>query len=166
MILETLRILADALGPSGSVPLGTHLAAIPIDAGDTVPTTPIVVDATRNLDVAVGRLPATLPALALSFDELTDLDPFSVQGIRDGHVAVLFKYGDREVNAEVAMQDALYVFRALERALDRLPLPVVRNEISMFTCVERRYVSLGAALNDQWVSAGMRAVFQVRDLAP
>ena len=166
MILETLRILKDALDTGGSTPLATQLAAITLDNGDAVPATPTIVDATRSHDVAVGRAPATLPALTIAFDEALDLDPRSAQGIRDAEVAVLFRLVAREADGAAAMTDALYTLRALERCLDRLPYPITRNSITVFTCTDRRFLSLMKPIEDQWMVAGVRAVFQVRDLAP
>jgi len=166
MILEVLRILKDALSSGGSTPLATQLSAIPRDGGDSVPTTPTIVDASRSFDAAVGRAPSTLPALTIAFDETVDMDPRSAQGIRDAEVAVLFRYIDKDSNAANGTRDALYTMRALERCLDRLPFPITRNSIQMYTCMDRRYVSLKTVIEDQWCVVGVRAVFSVRDLAP
>lgn len=166
MILEVLRILKDALDTGGSTPLATELAALDLDGSDAVPATPTIVDATRSHDVAVGRAPSTLPALTIAFDEMVDLDPRSSQGTRDGEVAVLFRFVDREPNGASAVRDALYTLRALERCLDRLPFPITRNQIAMYSCTERRYLSLMKPIEDQWLVAGLRVVFQCRDNAP
>lgn len=165
MILETLRELADALSdPTTGV--AAQLLVLPIDAGDARPSAPTVADETRHFNVAVGRAPATLPALTLAFDEVVDMDPRTAQSTKDAAVALFIRYVTREKDAETAVQDALYTMRAAERVLDRLPLPLLRNGIAVFSCIERRYVPAMQPLEDQWVVSGIRVVMQVRDETP
>lgn len=167
MILETLRSLADALSPGGSTPLGTQLAAVPRDAGDPLPSTPTVLDGSRSFDAAIGKAPDNaLPALTICFDEVADMDNMTVQQTKDAGVAVLFRYVDRDSNAATAVRDALYVMRALERCLDRLPYPIARNGIQLYTCSDRRYLALPKMVEDQWQIIGLRCVFDTRDTTP
>lgn len=166
MILEVLRILKDVLSSGGSTPLATQLSAIPRDGGDSVPTAPTIVDASRSFDAAVGRAPSTLPALTIAFDESVDMSPLSTQGIRDASVAVLFRYIDKDANSASAARDALYTMRALLRCINRLPFPITRNQIAIYTCDDLRFLSLKTVIEDQWCVVGVRAVFSVRDTAP
>ncbi len=167
MILETLRELADALAADGGSPLVTQLAAVPRDGGDPLPTTPTILDGSRSFDAAIGKAPDNaLPALTICFDEVADMDPLTVQQTKDASVAVLFRYIDRDANAATAVRDALYTMRALERALDRLPFPLTRNGIAVYTCSDRRYLPLPKMVEDQWQIIGLRCVFDTRDTTP
>jgi len=164
MILETLRILKDALSSGGSAPLATHIAAVPRDGGDAAPTTPTVVDETRSAAAALGRSPnATGPALLVSFQSATDDDPKTMQRTGDVTVAVIFRYVDKDATAERAAQDALYVMRALRRALKNIPMPVTRNQVAMYSLQTADYVAIDQKTDDKSTVVGVRATFVVRD---
>lgn len=165
MMLETIRIVADHLGGSGATGVSTLLAAVPRDSGDSAPTAPSVLDETRSLTVAIGRAPSSLPALTVALDEVVDMDPRTAQGTRDCEVALVIRYVTRGAS-DTATRDAYYTLRAVERSLDRMTLPSTRNEISVYSITDRRYLPPMQPLEDQWVVGGLRVVFQVRDNEP
>lgn len=165
MMLETVRIVADHLASAGATGVSAQLAGVPRDAGDSAPTAPGVVDETRSLDVAIGRAPTTLPALTVALDDVVDMDPRTSQGTRDAEVALVIRYVCRGP-AQSATRDSYYTLRAVERSLDRLALPSTRNDVTVFSCTDRRYVPPLQPLEDLWVVGGVRVTYQVRDNAP
>jgi hypothetical protein len=162
MILETIRALADHL-TDPTVGLGAKLATTPRDGSDPLPATPTIEDETRSFAAALGRPPATLPALTLHYDSVLDLDPRSSQQTRDGQVAVVCRYVVREANLATGTRDAFYVTRALERSLDVLPLPIARNGIELYSVTERQYGGAMQQVGDAWVILSLRVVLQVRE---
>lgn len=164
MMLETVRIVADHLASGGADGVATLLAAVPRDSGDAAPTAPTVLDETRSLAVAIGRV-TTLPALTVALDEVTDMDPYTAQGTRDAQVALVVRYVVRDAT-DVATRGAYYTLRAVSQSLDRLTLPSTRNDISVYSITDLRFLPPMQPLEDQWVVGGLRVVFQVRDNAP
>lgn len=162
MILETIRALADHLDDD-TVGVGAKLATTPRDGSDPLPATPTILDETRSFAVALGRPPASLPALTLHLDSVIDLDPRSAQQTRDGQVAVLCRYVCREADVANGTRDAYYVMRALERSLDVLPFPIARNGIECYSVTERQYGGAMQQVGDAWVILSLRVVVQVRE---
>lgn len=164
MILETLRITADALNAGGATPLSTALAAVPRDVGDPLPATPPVHDPTRDSLVAVGRPPAALPAIAVTLDAIDGIKGDSTQQYPDPQIALLFRYYDRDTNAAAAFRDACYIMRALEHCLVALfGQNRVRNGVAVFANEDRQYVGNFAPVEGQWCALAMRVVVSVRD---
>lgn len=165
MILETIRIVRAHLAAVGSTGLAQQIAATPRDAGDPAPSTPTILDETTSLAVAIGRVPETsLPALTIALDDVVDLDPRSSQKTRDGEVALLFRYIVRGPT-DTATRDWYYLCRALERSLDRIAMPSVRNGVELYSITDLRIVPPMQPLEDQWMVGGLRVVFQVRGSA-
>jgi len=165
MMLETIRIVTDHLASAGATGVSTLLAAVPLDGTDTAPSAPTVLDETRSLAVAIGRVPSTLPALTVALDEVVDMDPRTAQGTRDCEVALVLRYVVRGAT-DTATRGAYYTLRAVERSLDRLVLPSTRGDVTVYSITDRRYLPPMQPLEDQWVVGGLRVVFQVRDNAP
>lgn len=164
MILETLRITADALNAGGVTPLSTYLAAVTRDVGDPLPATPVVYDPTRDSSVAVGRPPATLPALAVTLDSIDGIKGDSTRQYPDPQVALLFKYYDKDTNAATAFRDACYVMRALEHALVALyGTSRTRNGIVVFVNEDRQYVGNFTPVENQWCALALRVVLSIND---
>lgn len=161
MLLETLRILADHLADP-TVGLGATLATTPRDGSDPLPATPAILEETSDLNVALGRPPASLPALTLTIDGVEDLDPRVAQQTRDASVAVLVRLWYRESETDAALRDAYYTLRALERSVDLVP-ETTRNGVTLYVCTERAYVPKFAVLEDALVLSASRSVWQVRE---
>lgn len=162
MILEVLRVVADHLAdPVHGV--AAQLATIPRDAGDAVPTAPTIADESRSLAVALGRPPATLPAITVMQDGLVDLDPRQAQRSRDGQVAIVLRYCVKEGARDDAATDALLVMRACELALDALPLPRTRQRVEVYAVTDLQIGAGARELGTAWALRSLRAVFQARD---
>lgn len=162
MILETVRAVTDHLNDA-SRGLGACLATTPRDGSDALPATPAIEDETRSFAVAVGRPPATLPAITVHYDGVVDLDPRSAQRTRDGQVAIVCRYCVREADLAAGTRNAFYVMRALERSLDAMPFPISRNGIELYSVTERQYGGSMQQLGDAWVILSLRLVVQVRE---
>lgn len=162
MHLETIRSLTAHLqDPTRG--LGAQLAALPLESGDTRPTTPTIADEASSFAVAIGRPPATLPTLTVELERVTGLDPERVQPIRDGQVTLLLRYCDRETAADAALRDAHIVMRALHRSLDAIPWPLVRNAVECYAITGREVGAVMQPLGDAWALVALRVTLNVRD---
>jgi hypothetical protein len=165
VILDTIRIVTDFLASAGATGLGQTLAAVDRDGSDALPATPTVLDETRSLAVALGRVPETqLPALTVSLDDVADLDPRSSQLRRDAEIALHLRYVVRKTATQTAVQEWYYVCDAIARCLDAMARAGARtrNKTSVYSITDCRILPPMDPLEDQWVIGGLRVVLQVR----
>jgi hypothetical protein len=165
MILDTIRLVTDVLASPGADGLAQAIAAVARDGSDPLPATPTVLDETRSLAVALGRVPeAQLPALTVALDDVIDLDPRAAQLRRDAEVALHLRYVVRASGAAVGTRDWYYVCDAIVRCLDAMlrTSARTRNKTTVFSVTDCRILPPMDPLEDQWVIGGLRVVLQVR----
>lgn len=172
MLLETSRILADWLD-DGTYGVNAKLPAVTLDGTDSVPANVTVVDETRDDDVALGRLPGTLPCVAVSVQEVEYADPLQphVTGQVSGKVTVLIRYGQRVVDSGTGLSDASYTLRAVMMSLRELhtneqAAARTRGDVVLISCDDVRQVPLTQEVGDAWVTGAVRATYTMYDLAP
>lgn len=119
MFVDPVRMVADWLAsPTSGV--NAMLAALDLDGADPVPPTVTVYDATNNLEVAFGRIPATRPCVTVSMYRVSDIDPRPVQGdARDFKPELLVRFGDTDDQTEIGVRNRSYTLRAILQSLDR-----------------------------------------------
>lgn len=126
MILEPIRVVADWLtsGDTGAASVATLLPLVPRDGGDPAPPALAGVDdETRVAWVARGRLPKpapTMPRLAVSLVQASELDSEMLGTYRRGEVTVAVRYFGAKSDAVSGTRDAHYTLRAVRRSLRRL----------------------------------------------
>ena len=171
MILETVRMVADALAHSG-YGVNVQLATLSLDGGDPVPSPiAVIADETRSPDVAVGRYPTTTPCLTVTLEGNVSLDGEVISDNRDADVTILIRYVTRDVDAASGNADVLYTLRAVQKtirafnsntnAIDR-----VRNAIQILECLSMEHASLFDSIDDVVCTGGVRVTFKVRDTNP
>lgn len=175
MILETLRLLTDALN-DGTTGVNIYLATIPTSGGDAVPTPlALIVDRTRHFSAAIGRLPdeaASYPCLLISQPGGgNEIDPHVHAGpIRDGHVQVVIRYGALESAAAKAVRDGYYTLRALEKSitswLNGPEAARTSNSVVVYKCDQTSVYDVWEPVDDKVVAGAMALTFTVRDMAP
>ena len=161
----------DALGASQSV--GTHLAAMGYDGSDVAPTTPTVVDETRNGNAARGDYPATLPALVVSVPEMKmEAGPFT-SAEQHGTAQVLVRYIAENTTSENAVRDGCYILRAVRRSLYRLHGPGEatngrkRNNLAILPSASEpmQLLKSAAMREDADILMGVLVTYDVMELA-
>ena len=172
MLLETNRILADWLADVTNG-VNAKLPDVPLDGADLVPANVTVVDETRNDDVALGRLPDTLPCVAVSVQEIEYADPVQphVTNEVSARVTVLVRYGQRTVDGSTGLSEASYTLRAVLMSLRELhtneqAAARARGSVHLISCEDLRQVPLTQEIDDAWVTGAVRATYTIYDLAP
>jgi hypothetical protein len=171
VLLETDRILADWL--AGAAGVNAKLPLVPRDGGDPVPANVTVADETRHDDVALGRLPAALPCVAVSVQDIEYQDPVQphVTDQVTARVTVLIRYGQRGVDSDRGLADASYTLRAVLMSLRELhtneqAAARTRGSVQLISCDDLRQVPLTQEVEDAWVTGAIRATYTMYDLAP
>lgn len=172
MLLECNRILADWLA-HGTFGVNAKIPGVPRDGADTVPPNVTVVDETRNDSVAMGRLPSTLPCVAVSVQEIEHSDPVQPHVTNEvaAKVTVLIRYGQRIVDEDKGLTDASYTLRAVLRSLRELhtneqAAARARGSVHLISCDDLRQVPLTQEVDDAWVTGAIRATYTMYDIAP
>lgn len=112
MIGDVVRLIAAWLGDA-TYGVGAQLALVPRDGGDSLPTTPTIIEETTDARLGRGRLPETgFPYLAVTAEPVTaiDQDVNTDDGYFRGSVRI--DYVEKDVDADTAKQDGNYVLRA------------------------------------------------------
>ncbi|MFN2327032.1 MAG: hypothetical protein ABR551_14300 [Gemmatimonadales bacterium] len=172
MLLECNRILADWLA-SVTTGVNVKIPLVPLDGADTAPANVTVVDETRNDDVALGRLPDTLPCVAVSVQEIEYQDPVQphVTDQVTARVTVLIRYGQRVIDGSTGLTDASYTLRAVLMSLRELhtneqAAARARGSVHLISCDDLRQVPLTQEVEDAWVTGALRATYTMYDLIP
>lgn len=180
-MVEAVRMVADWLAgvtldaQGASQAVTVQLAAMSYDGSDTNPgLAGGVVDETRNGDAARNDIPATLPALVVSVEELEVDTATMVSTEQRGTVRVLVRYAADNVVSASAARDSYYVMRAVRRSLQRLNLPGEANNgrkrngvaILPHRSESMRLVKVAAQPEDGGVTAAWMIPFEIWDLAP
>lgn len=169
MILEALRLVTDRL-TDATYGVNAMLASTPIDSGDSTPASLAsgsIVDATRDGNVARGRLPATLPGIAVTVKEASDLENHMTPGDAEGTITVILRFGVDKNQTEQGMRDASYYLRTALRVLrawhNADPTVRTRNTVYLQSCEQLQMVPLWDDLNDSIVTGAIVATYHVRD---
>lgn len=171
MILEVIRMVADALGHD-EYGVNAKIAALPVDEGDSAPSTVVTIaDETRNGDVARGRFPSGRPCLTVMLHQSVELDPEKQQGIRDGEVDVVIRMVVEDVESENGNRDTYYVLRAVKQTIaafmdnanvaDRS-----RNDIQIKQVLGMQAVTQFQRVEDGIITAAIVLKLAVRDIQP
>jgi hypothetical protein len=151
-----------------------HLAAMGYDGSDTNPgLAGGIVDETRNDNAARDDVPASLPALVVSVQELEMDAGAMIQTEQRGTARVLIRYVASNTDSSAANRDSYYVARAVRRSLERLHLPQEatnarrRNNVAILadSAEPMKLVKVQAAREDGTVTAAWIVSYHVWDLA-
>lgn len=171
MIIEALRMITDRLN-DGTYGLNALLGSTPIDSGDSTPAaiaSTSILDATRDGNVARGRLPATLPGIAVTVREASGLENYPMAADAEGTLTIVIRFGIDKNQTEQGVRDSSYYLRTIVRALKtfHLAAPAVRtrNEIYLETCESMQLVPLWQDLDDSIVTGAVIATYHLRDYA-
>lgn len=167
MIIETCRLLADWLA-DGANGVNALLPTTPLDGSDVQPANiATIADATRDGNVARGRLPATLPGIAIMPLPIEGLAPHITIADAEGDIQVAIRIGISKAVTEQGFRDSSYYLRTIVRSLRRFnaanPPLRTRNSIYLEGCSELRMVQLWEALEDSFITGAVMATFHVRD---
>lgn len=169
MINETLR-LATAWFQHATHGINAQLDAVPRDAGDSQPADlTVFADESQHADAALGRLPATAPALVVTCESASMIDDQVAADVGDGEVVLNIRLVVADVNAEDAKRDASYYLRALQwcvrKWVQEAPDATTRakNSVSILSFGRMEFNSLYETVSDRVVSGGARMVCVVRD---
>lgn len=171
MILECCRIISDYLS-NGTNGVNALLATTPLDAGDTVPANLLsILDATRDGNVARGRLPASLPGLAVTAERVENILPHVVTNDAEMDVTVLIRLGMTAPQTETAFRNISYYLRTIVRSLRRFntnqdPTVRIRNGVYLESCEQLDEFTLWQVIDDSVVTGGVLARYHVRDQGP
>lgn len=172
MIVEALRMVTDRLNDA-TYGVNALLTSTPLDAGDSAPSSipsTSILDATRDGNVARGRLPATLPGIAVNLRAVSGLENYPSAADAEADLTVVIRFGVDKNITEQGARDASYYLRTVVRVLKNWHLadPSVRtrNTVCLLTCTEMQLVPLWEDLSDSIVTGAVVATYHVRDLTP
>jgi hypothetical protein len=171
MILETIRMVADALA-SSTYGVNVQLATLPVDGTDTIaPDIATIVDETRSDEVAVGRYPTALPCLIVTQNRSLTVQGDIASDNRDGEVTILIRYITTETGTAQANTWVLYTLRAIQRALRQFNTNAHaadrnRGYIQNIECLSMEVVEVFENIDDAHITGGLKATFKVRDTLP
>lgn len=174
MLLEPIRIVADWLADA-TYGVNALRLTVPVDAGDAQPGAVTIGDATRDGNVARGRLPD--PATGVTNLIAVDLtgggtfDGGVLTTVRDGTVPVVIRIGTPNEVTEDGTRDGLYLARVVCQSLKVLAeashvADRTRNSVVLLDMPTLAMQPLFQPMEDQSVTAAVVATFKVRDLAP
>lgn len=171
MILETIRMIADAL-ESEVYGVNVQLQTLFINLEDTTPDdVEYVADETRDADVAVGRYPEAYPCLVVTLDGTVPLNGEVVSNYRDGELNIIVRYIHDSIETAKARTNAYYTLRAVQKCLrvffsnlyaeDR-----EQNGVQILECLSVEHVPMYDNISDTMVISGLRVKMFVRDTTP
>lgn len=179
MILEPIRVVADwlASGDTGAASVNTLLPLVGRDGGDPAPPSIAdVCDETRDAWVARGRLPKptpTLPLLAVSLVEASELDPEMMGSYRRGTVTLSVRYFANKSDAVTGTRDAHYTMRAVRRSVRRLMnesaaavTARTRGTIYVESCTQMTEAPVWDAQDDAISTGALTLRLTIRDQEP
>jgi hypothetical protein len=172
MIIEACRLVTDWLN-DGTNGVNAMLAIIPMDAGDSAPAAIAagsIVDATRDGNVARGRLPAALPGFGITPMPIEGLAPWVTINDAEADLSLAIRFGMTKAQTEQGFRDTSYYLRAAVRSLRRFngnsdPTKRQRNQIYLESCVEMRAVQLWDVIDDSVITGAVVAKYHIRDNA-
>jgi len=172
MMVEALRMIADRL-TDATYGVNAMLASTPLDSGDTVPAsiaTGSILDATRDGNVARGRLPASLPGIAVTVREATGLENYPMAADAEATLTVVIRFGLDKNQTEQGARDTSYYLRTIVRVLKAFHLADAsartRNNIYLQSCETMQLVPLWQDLDDSIVTGAVVVTYHVRDYTP
>lgn len=172
MIVEALRMVTDRL-TDATYGVNALLATTPYDSGDSAPpslATGSITDATRDGNVARGRLPATLPGIAVTVREASGLENYPVAADAEADITIVLRFGVDKNQTEQGARDASYYLRTAVRVLKNWhladPSARTRNGICLLTCDTLQMVPLWQDLDDSIVTGALVATYHLRDQHP
>ena len=170
MINETLR-LAAAWIQHATYGVNAQLDNVPRDGGDTQPAdVAIVADESQHEDSALGRAPATVPAIVITIESATMIDDTVVHEVGDGEVVLNIRLFVADVDAKDAKRDASYYLRALSWCLrkwivqDPGATTRTRNSVQVLAIGRMEFNALYETVQDRIVAGGARVTLTVRDV--
>lgn len=170
MIIECVRIL-DAGVRNGTIGLAVQLAAVPREAGDSVPTTPTIYNEAEHGEAARESFPdGAGPYLLISTRSLDESQP-QVRPVQNMRVGVAFRYMVRNKDSEVALRMASYTMRALMRCMAHLIISQnatvialrTRNQCSLYDLNNLQGGVLSAPQDDTPVAWALTYTASMRD---
>lgn len=172
MILETVRVISDALGHL-TYGVNAQLASLDIDSGDIVPTNIVkIANETENFLVALGRAAEPYPSLNVALDEDVELEQV-LTSHRDGTVTVAIRVALSNDQAHNGMRDTYYYLRAVAKTLLDLGsnsnvADRTRNNVCVGVLEELTHRPLFKELGDTngLVTGQLIATYAVRDTNP
>lgn len=172
MILETIRIVTDALASSSSYGVNTQIAAVDLDSGDSAPPdVATFVDETRSDAVAVNRITgSTKPVVAVTVGDNTVLVADPMSDVREGTVTIEVSLIYDNADTAEAKQDFLYTMRAIQRAVRQLmhndnASARTRNDIHVQSLTGMTIGDVFAPIEDGNVAGTITLEFLVRDVS-
>lgn len=169
MIIEAVRII-DAAMRDATIGVGAYLATVPLETGDTTPTTPTILNECQSAEAARDAFPDGVgPYLLIGSGELGELVP-TAQPQRDGTIEILIRYGSRAAATHDVLRAASYTIRAVRRTLSKLTTTAagetlrLRNQVQVIDVQQLRSVRLTAPAEDVLVTWGVIVTLRTRDL--
>lgn len=173
MILESIRIIADALEDS-TYGVNAQLPSLDIDSGDTVPENiKTFADETRDILVALDRVAEPLPSINVFLGGPIDAEPEVLTTTRDADVPITIRIALSNDQAQNGTRDIYYYMRAVEKCLrdlgsnanaaDRSRNNVQYNEYTDWR-IQRRFVKIDDANGAVTLQIDFTA--RVRDINP
>lgn len=169
MFVDPVRMVADWLeDPTYGV--NAMLAALDLDGSDPVPANVVIADATRDLEVAFGRLPATRPCVTVALYQVPSIDPRPPQGdARDYKPQILIRYGATDDQTEVGVRSRDYTLRAILQSLDRFHRDEhvasrQRNQIQLIAAEEISMLAAYAPIEGGELTAAFLVRYWARDI--
>jgi len=167
MILETIRVLADALADPATG-INAELEALPLDTGDSEPPkVAAVLDETRHeVDAALDW-----PVLTVTLEAPAEVAGGVGAVYRDGTVILGVRYVTADTDMERVGQDTLYTLRAMVRVVRGLMLNArladrQRIGVTVQVCQGLTYGPLEEDSGEGVATGALVAEFRVRDGAP
>lgn len=176
MILETLRLLTNAL-TDGATGVNARLASVPLLNGDgTPPSLALIADETRNVSAAIGRLPddeTLYPCLLVGQpDGGNTLDPMTKAGpLRDATIQVVIRYGALDATAANAASDLFYTMRAVEQCASGWlngtgGTALTASNVTVMYGTAMTHYAVWQPVGDKCLAGALTLSLYVRDAAP
>lgn len=173
MIVEACRLVTDWLTDATNG-VNALLASTPLDGADSTPAAfaaGTILDATRDGNVARGRLPAVLPGLAIVPLPIDGMDPHVSVADAEFDLELAIRLGFSKAATEQGVRDTSYYLRTIVRSMRRFngnsdPTKRVRNLIYLESCTSMRAVQLFEPIEDAVITGAVVLKYHGRDNAP
>lgn len=171
MIIETLRIVADALA-NQTYGVNAQLPLVPLDGSDPVPSNVVTIeDETRNFDVALNKAPTDdYPQLLVALNNEVEMQGQVVSSVRESTVEVIIQYVALGVQTDTAIRDGYYTMRAVTKCITDLfdnanESARTRNGVHAQELMSMRHGNSVTYEQDAKVSISLILTILVRDVA-
>lgn len=168
MILNTIRLIADALG-SPIIGVNAKLATMDFAEDDAPANIALVADETRNDTVALRQAPDTTPALLVTADDSVDVSSNLLNSrAQDATVSVVVHYIGSHVLTGTGRTDYYHTMRAVRSTIGDLFDPAneaarTRNGILAMDYETMTLVEPGTFKETGTITGGLRVTVRVRD---